>query len=196
MFFLDQFGYSSFDMGMISQILKNEVCEIFSYLNWNMLHPFMTDDTKSATISAAFGGDEWRQVSLLSGHEKEERFREIYLDALRNRGGASYAYPFAMRDNNDRVIYWLFFSTNSLRGLEEMKLAMWEVDRSGGFEFSDRHAHEVGKLFSYDDQRLANDLVKEFDGKPADIATIREFVLVNTPATKIKALGLLEKTAV
>ncbi|MBI1374814.1 MAG: three-Cys-motif partner protein TcmP [Phycisphaera sp.] len=78
LFFLDQFGYSSFSMGLIHRILKHDVCEAFSYLNWNLLHPFMTDATKHTGISKAFGGDEWKAVIGLSGQEKEERFRDIY----------------------------------------------------------------------------------------------------------------------
>lgn len=195
LFFLDQFGYSSFSMNLIGRILKNEVCEVFSYLNWNMLNPFMADTTKHTGICKAFGGEEWTEVLGLNGKTKEDRFRDIYLAALRGRAGATYSYPFAMRDQNDRVIYWLFFCSNNIRGLEEMKGAMWSVDRSGGFEFSDRHAQSVGKLFKYTDADLANDLVVALDGRSLTVGEIEEFVLVNTPACIYKrALGILERT--
>lgn len=195
LFFLDQFGYSSFSMSLVSRILSHEVCEVFSYLNWSLLHPFMADQTKHTGITKAFGGDEWMDVIELRGKEKEDRFREIYLTALRRRAGATYAYPFAMRDHNDRVIYWLFFCSNNLRGLEEMKRAMWKVDRSGGFEFSDRHAQCVGKLFKYEDAELANDLIEAMDGQTSTVGEIEEYVLVNTPACNYKrALQILERT--
>ena len=61
-FFLDQFGYSSFSMSLVKRILSHKTCEVFSYLNWNLLHPFMADSTKSIGITKAFGGDEWREV--------------------------------------------------------------------------------------------------------------------------------------
>lgn len=194
LFFLDQFGYSSFSMRLIGRILTHEVCEVFSYLNWNLLHPFMSDQTKHAGITRAFGGDEWMQVVDLHGREKEHRFRDIYLAALRKRAGVLYAYPFAMRDHSDRVIYWLFFCSNNLRGLEEMKRAMWTVDRSGGFEFSDRHAPSFGKLFKYEDAELANDLVAALDGQTRTVGEVEEYILVNTPACNYKrALGILER---
>jgi len=195
LFFLDQSGYSSFSMSLIRRILDHDVCEVFSYLNWNLLHPFMADKSKHEGISRAFGGDEWLSVIGLSGKEKEDRFRDVYLDALRNRAGAAYAYPFAMRDLHDRVIYWLFFCSNNLRGLEEMKRAMWGVDRSGGFEFSDKHAAMIGTLFNYEDQDLANDLVEAFIGQELTVGQIEEYSLVNTPACKYKgALKVLEKS--
>ncbi len=195
LFFLDQFGYSSFSMGLIRRILEHDVCEVFSYLNWNLLHPFMADQTKRAGITRAFGGNEWLPVIGLSGKQKEDRFRDVYLDALRNRAGARYAYPFAMRDHHDRVIYWLFFCSNNLRGLEEMKRAMWTVDRSGGFEFSDKHAAMIGKLFKYEDRDLASDLGKALGGQVLTVGQVAEYVLVNTPACKYKqALGILERS--
>lgn len=193
-FFLDQFGYSSFSMDLVHTILRNEICEVFSYLNWNLLHPFMSDPTKQAGITKAFGGDEWRQVIGLSGQEKENRFRQIYLEALRHRGGATYTYPFAMRDSNHRVIYWLFFCTNNIRGLEEMKRAMWDVDRSGGFEFSDKFVSDRSSMFEYGDGDLAKDLVADLKGRTLSVKDVGEYALANTPAYKyLEALGLMER---
>lgn len=194
-FFLDQFGYSSFSMSLVNRILKHDICEVFSYLNWNLLHPFMSDPTKRTGISRAFGGTEWEEVVSLHGQQKEDRFREIYVDALMHRGGAALVYPFAMRDDTNRVIYWLFFSTNNLRGLEEMKKAMWSVDRSGSFEFSDKFASSLGKLFSYGDDQLAADLHKTFAGKDVSVSDIERFVLVSTPAVNFKnALSQLQRS--
>jgi len=193
-FFLDQFGYSSFSMDLVNTILRHDICEVFSYLNWNMLHPFMSDATKHVGITRAFGGDEWREVIDLSGQEKENRFRQVYLAALRNRGGAKYAYPFAMRDSNHRVIYWLFFCTNNIRGLEEMKGAMWSVDRSGGFEFSDKFVSDRSSLFKYGPDDLARDLVTDLAGRTLSVKDIGEYALANTPACKyLEALGVMER---
>ncbi|GMU22514.1 MAG: hypothetical protein AMXMBFR13_26000 [Phycisphaerae bacterium] len=194
LFFLDQFGYSSFSMNLIGRILRHDVCEVFSYLNWNLLHPFMSDPTKEVGITRAFGGDEWKEVVGLSGKAKEDHFREIYLNALSERAGAKYKYPFAMRDRHDRVIYWLFFCTKNIRGLEEMKRAMWTVDRSGGFEFSDKHAAQLGTLFTYGDDALAKDLAASLEGRAMTIGEVQEYALVNTPACNFKkALRILER---
>jgi len=185
-FFLDQFGYTSFSMSLVNRILKHEICEVFSYLNWNMLHPFMADPDKRDGITKAFGGDEWLQVVDLHGQQKEDRFRDIYINALNRRGGAKYVYPFAMRDDSNRVIYWLFFSTNNIRGLEEMKKAMWGVDRSGSFEFSDKFATLLGRLFSYSEDQLAADLHKNFEGQEVSVEHVQLFALTSTPAVTFK----------
>jgi three-Cys-motif partner protein len=193
-FFLDQFGYSSFSMSLLRRILAYPTCEVFSYLNWNLLHPFMSDPTKAAGITKAFGGDEWRDVVGRSGADKEDAFREIYIAALKSRGGAEFIYPFAMRDATNRVIYWLFFSTNKLRGLEEMKRAMWDVDRSGSFEFSDKFASSMGQLFQYSPADLARDVHATFAGRDLTVEEIQRFVLTSTPAVKFKtSLEMLQR---
>lgn len=193
-FFLDQFGYSAFSMNLVQSILSHTTCEVFSYLNWNMLHPFMADPTKHHGITKAFGGDEWKEVVSLSGAVKENQFRDIYLAALRKRGGAAYVYPFAMRDSKHRVIYWLFFCTNNLYGLEQMKKAMWSVDRSGGFEFSDKFVSERSSIFEYSDGQLAADLVRDLAGKQMTVLQLKEYSLMNTPAAGCyEAFGLMER---
>ncbi len=193
-FFLDQFGYSSFSMGLVNRILAHDVCEVFSYLNWNLLHPFMTDQTKWSGITKAFGGDEWKSVIGLSGQAKEDKFKEIYMAVLQARGGAKYTFPFAMRDQHDRVIYWLFFCTNNIRGLEEMKKAMWTVDRSGGFQFSDKHSAQLGHLFTVDDEWLADHLFAEHENKTMSVGNVREYVLTKTSCHSFReALAVLER---
>jgi hypothetical protein len=42
-----------------------------------------------------------------------------------------------MSNSRDVTDYYLFYATNSLRGLMKMKEAMWKVDEGGEFNFSD-----------------------------------------------------------
>ncbi len=99
-----------------------------------------------------------------------------------------------MRDSNHRVIYWLFFCTNNIRGLEEMKRAMWDVDRSGGFEFSDKFVSDRSSMFEYGDGDLAKDLVADLKGRTLTVRDVGEYALANTPAYKyLEALGLMER---
>jgi hypothetical protein len=65
-----------------------------------------------------------------------------------------------MFDRHDVPLYWLIFCTNNIRGLEEMKKAMWRVDRSGTFRSSDRDEPSQLKMLddAYDDEWLADTL--------------------------------------
>ena len=193
-FFLDQYGYSGFSMGLVQRILAHDMCETFSYLNWQRMHPYFTDPSKAATFTQALGGDEWRQVQSLRDHERAARFKAIYIDALRQRAGAKYVYDFAMRGPDHRLIYWLFFCTNSLKGLEVMKKAMWKVDDTGRFEFSDRDADQ-GMLTRYTQPMLADDLARALRGRELTSEELKEYVLIYTPEYRFdEAVKILKQT--
>lgn len=194
LFFLDQYGYSGFSMDLVRRILRHGMCETFSYLNWQRMHPYFTDPSKAETFTRAIGGDEWREVQPLRDQARVQRFKSIYVNSLRQRGGAKYVYDFAMRGPDHRLIYWLFFCTNSLKGLEVMKKAMWEVDQTGRFEFSDRDADQ-GMLTAYTQAMLAEDIYTEFNGREVSAEELKEHVLTRTPAYRSgEAIRLLKQS--
>jgi hypothetical protein len=96
---------------------------------------------------------------------------------------------FLMFDKMGVPLYWLLFCTNSLRGLEEMKKAMWTVDRSGEFRFSDKESPDQLKLLdeSFDQNWLAGELQAGLAGRTLSAMEIKEHVLVETPCYLFKA---------
>jgi len=193
-FFLDQCGYSDVPMRLIRRIMAQPLCEVFSYLNWDHMHRFLADQNKWPSIDMAFGGQAWRDVLSRELTQRPTFMMEAYKRALREKGGSKYVSYFAMCDNTDKLLYWLFFCTNNLRGLEEMKKAMWRVDKSGGFRFSDREEPSQLRLFqNYDDRMLAKDLLSALQGKVLSVDQVKEFTLSETPACRYKsALKILE----
>jgi len=193
-FFLDQFGYSDVPMSLIRRIMDCPVCEVFSYLNWDHMSRFLSDKSKWSSMDSTFGDQEWRNVLHLDHSQRPRAMVDVYRRALKEKGSSKYVWHFAMCDDNDKLLYWLFFCTNSLRGLEEMKKAMWRVDQSGGFRFSDKEDPSQLRLFqNYSDNMLANDLFSAHEGKVLSVGQIKEFVLTETPAHKYKpALQILE----
>lgn len=192
--FLDQYGYSQVPIDIIRRIMAWPSCEVFSFINWRDLNRYLSDGTKWPGITRAFGGEEWKQVMELPQSQKQTRFRELYEKALRERAGVRYMCRFDMRDKNDKLLYWLFFCSNNIRGLEEMKRAMWKVDDTGQFHFSDRHADHPQLLAGFDEAWLADALFDEFRGRELSLQAIVEHVLVSTPCYLYNdALGILEK---
>ena len=61
-----------------------------------------------------------------------------------------------------------------------MKKAMWKVEPTGRFEFSDRDATQ-GMLTGYTQTMLAGDLDHQLRGRELDSETLREHVLTQTP---------------
>jgi hypothetical protein len=188
LFFLDQCGFADVSMKLIGRIMSQPLCEVFSYLNWDHMNRFLTDEGKWAAIDRAFGGNQWRRAL-----ELEHRYRATYMlmtykAALMAKAHSRYVWQFAMCDDTDKLLYWLFFCTNNLRGLEEMKKAMWRVDPSGGFRFSDKDDPSQLHLFSgYTDHALADELMLRLKGRTLPVGKIKEIVLTETPAYKFKS---------
>ena len=194
--FLDQFGYSAVPMDLIQRIMSHPQCEVLTYLFWRDLDRFITDPTKHAGITAAFGSDNWRPAIGLPGGGRERFMLQLYMKNLKQQAVSKYVWPFAMLDQNERLLYWLFFCTNNIRGLEEMKKAMWKVDQTGGFTFNDRDGFgQLKFLTAYTDDVLANDLARSLSGRDVRVGEIYEWVLTQTPAYKFKtALSKLFKS--
>jgi len=195
--FLDQFGYSAVPISLVAKIMAYESCEVFSYLEHQYLTRFISDETKHAGIDQAFGGTEWRPAIQMQLQQRDEFLLEQYKAALKNRGGAKYVSTFSMYDNRNQLLYRLFFCTNNLRGLEEMKKAMWTVDKSGTFRFSDREIEGQQLLFlngGFTDEWLAIELLRKFLNQSVTAMQIKEWVLTETPCVLFKtALDNMEK---
>ncbi|MCH7686542.1 MAG: three-Cys-motif partner protein TcmP [Planctomycetes bacterium] len=55
--FMDQFGFSGVSMKLISRIMQNSQCEIFTLLEYQGMNRFIQDESKAAALTRAFGGD-------------------------------------------------------------------------------------------------------------------------------------------
>jgi len=86
-----------------------------------------------------------------------------------------------MRSTNDTVIYDLFFATNSAKGFEKMKEAMWHADPSGTFSFSaGDDPSQLMLLGPSPGEDLARQLRKAFRGARVTGAQIDTFVTEQT----------------
>jgi len=75
-----------------------------------------------------------------------------------------------------------------------MKRAMWSVDRSGGFEFSDKFVSDRSSIFEYSDGDLQRCLVADLAGQTLPVKDIGEYALANSPAYKyFEALCKMER---
>jgi three-Cys-motif partner protein len=179
--FLDQFGYSAIPMELIEKILSGISREVFSFMNWRDLNRYLTDETKWPGIDRTFGGSEWREILDVESGKRSQRFLQLYDNALKGRGKASFSYSFSMHDQRDQLLYWLVFCSNSDRGLEEMKKAMWSVDDTGHFRFSDKHSGQFNLLPGFDQGWLAGALRSSLAEREMNVGEIRHYVLTETP---------------
>jgi three-Cys-motif partner protein len=190
LFFLDQFGYANVPMTLISAIMAHEKCEVLSYLNCKRMNAYLADQTKWPTITAAYGDDSWKAAINMIGAARQRHLIETYKASICKYAGVEWPRSFAMFGKNDELLYWLVFSTKNLKGLEQMKKAMWKADDTGSFRFSDRDvADPQGNLFFEDmksDQYQADALFKLLTGRTVSEPEMYKFVLTKTPFYKFK----------
>ena len=181
--FIDPFGYVDVSVKQIGELLRSPTSEAFIYLDSNSVNRFGTAGTNvDKHFETLFGTTEFRGAPP-SGHpDRMPYFIDLFRRQLKDLGGFTYTWSFAMRNQGNRIVNHMVFATNHLTGLDKMKASMWRVDPSGGYEFSDHLAgQEV--LFKPEPNfpALRAALLRRFGGQTVGIEDVRAFVIEHTP---------------
>ena len=181
--FVDPFGFSHTPFSTISKIMQNEKCEVLINFMFEEINRFLGHTDHVGTFNKLFGTSTWQVAAQEEGSDERRRaIHDVYLRQLKTV--AKHVRSFEMLNSGNRTDYFLFFATNSLRGLEKMKEAMWKVDESGSFQFSDyTDSLRLMSLFGTepDYELLTNLIMNEFSGKTISIAELEEWVIAETP---------------
>lgn len=174
--FIDPFGISDTPFSVVDKILKNKKCEVFINFMSGFLNRFGDLDLNKGHINDLFGTDAWQTEATRS----EEGFVEYYQQRLGII--AKYVRSFTMKNENNQTIYRLIFGTNSYDGLKKMKDAMWRVDKTGSFTFSDRTDPKQALLIPHEPNYsdLKRLIVNKFNGLDADIDDVERYVVIET----------------
>jgi three-Cys-motif partner protein len=194
--FIDPFGFKGAPFKLVQRLLKNPKTEVFVNIMADSINRFLDhpDPLIKNHIVDLFGTPQVLQI-LNSGNNGIFQLRALYQAQLEKC--AKYVRYFEMRDEDNRVIYYLFFATNNRLGHIKMKEAFWKVDGSTGYHFSDATNSNQLVLFEEDPSKdLAELLEAQFQGRKITVAVIQEYVEDHTPylATHMKkALRQLEE---
>lgn len=185
--FIDPFGYSHTPMSTISRLMKNEKCEVLINFMHDFINRFLAfeNEANEAHYDRLFGTGSWRMIieQQLTPRDRERQLHDLYQRQLQTTGGAKYARSFRMVNDRNHTEYYLFFGTNSLLGLDKMKQAMWKVDPTGTFSFSDLSNPDQPFLFSPVPEyyKLEALLQAQFSGKSVTVRQIEEYIIADTP---------------
>jgi three-Cys-motif partner protein len=181
--FIDPFGWTRAPFSIVQDILRQPKCEVLVTFMYEEINRFIGHPDQTANFDAFFGSCDWRDGIGLAGSRERNRFlHDLYLRQLKGAAGAKYVRSFQMCNKSGVTDYYLFYATGSLTGLKKMKEAMWAVDPSGEFTFSDATNPRQMVLFSgaprYED--LRRQIMTRFADRVATVAEIEEFVLAET----------------
>ncbi|WP_170213142.1 three-Cys-motif partner protein TcmP [Catellatospora citrea] len=194
--FVDPFGVSGLPMEVLANLMAFDRCELFVNYMVNPVVRFATAENIDDCLKGLFGTTEFLKAPAQG---REKFLHDLYERQLKDVCKFSFVRSFGMKNKTGNTIYYLFYGTRSLKGLEIMKDAMWKIDPGGGYRFSDRLAGQ-DILFTEEDLipgPLRNALASRFKNTTVTIAQIEEFVLVETPYRKAhirkQALTPMEK---
>lgn len=182
--FIDPFGFKGAPYTLVRRLLKNPKTEVFINIMADSINRFIDHPEPQITnhIVDLFGTPQVLQI-LNAGGNGIQQLRELYQSQLKQC--AKFVRYFEMRDENNRVIYYLFFATNNRVGHIKMKEAFWKVDSSTGYIFSDATDPNQLVLFETDPSiEVAKTLVEKFRGKTVGIHCVKQFIEEATPYTE------------
>jgi three-Cys-motif partner protein len=172
----DPFGVSDPPMSVLERILKNEKAEVYVSFMYEYISRFKATPEFEKPLTRLFGTEEWRAGVDLQGDEKKDFFYGLYEKQLR-KAGAKQVVHFDLYEGN-RLVYAIFFASQSWLGADKMKWAIWKVVPFGDFAFRGTQSGQL-PLFGVepDDKPLRKVLQDRFRGKGwIPISRIKEFV--------------------
>ena len=183
--FIDPFGFTGIPFDLIKRIMGNMKCEVLITFMYEEINRFVNDNRLWHSLYETFGTDKWKQVIPEKDPKKRtELLHTIYKEQLEKEANIKFVRSFKMINEFNKPDYFLFFGTNNIVGLKKMKEAMWKVDKSGSFQFSDA-TYNPNQPFLFEIKPNYNELkkvlLKEFKNKSVSVAKLESFILTQTP---------------
>lgn len=194
--FVDPFGIRGVSANLLKRFMLNPRCEILLTFMMESVNRFKEHPYFEAHLTKLFGSSDWKEC-LESGSSKEKdeclvvRFEDT-LDEM-----CSYHWRFSVVDERNKRVYFLYFGTNSILGLEKMKDAMYKVEPSGTFTFRTRTRGQMA-LFDIDTDEnfiagLRQQMLAELAGQQVPIEVLEDFVVAKTVYRKAHTKRTLQR---
>ena len=182
-FFIDPFGFK-IPFSYVTKVLRAQSCEVLITFMFEEINRFLSQEQQPDNFDELFGCTDWRKGNeIKSPRERVKFLHDLYQRQLTQAAGASFVRSFSMRNERNTMDYFLFFATNNELGLRKIKEAMWRVDESGTYTFSDATDPNQSLLFSTEPDRelLKRLIMSKFSGNETTPEEIERFVVHDTP---------------
>ncbi len=178
---VDPFGVKGVPYDVIRRLAAYKRSELLVSFMYEPVTRWLESTQFEPYLDAFFGSRDWRRAIPLEREARREFLLDIYVAQLK-AAGMQYVRTFEMRDHGNRTEYFLVFGTHHKEGLNVIKQAMWAVDPSGQFQFSDFTNHAQPTLFELEPNyhRLKTQITGRFKASTTTIEAIEDFVIVDT----------------
>jgi three-Cys-motif partner protein len=139
---VDPFGVSETPMSVIRRILAEPQCEVYVSFMSEFIGRFRATAEFGPHLDELFGTVEWRNgIDIGDSVVRKDFFYDLYERQLRE-AGAKQVVRFELYHGN-RLVYAIFFATQSTKGSDRMKQAIWKVAPFGDFSFRGTHSDQL-----------------------------------------------------
>jgi hypothetical protein len=181
--FIDPFGFK-IPFSYVTKVLRAQSCEVLITFMFEEINRFLSQAQQPENFDDLFGCPDWRTgIDIKVPRDRIRFLHDLYQRQLIQAGGASFVRSFAMRNERNTMDYFLFFATKNELGLRKIKEAMWRVDESGTYTFSDATDPNQSMLFAAEPNRefLKRLILDNFIGLEPTLSEIELFVVRDTP---------------
>lgn len=183
---IDPFGFKGVPMSLIAELLKHPKCELLFNLIFNSVTRHVHNEKVEHHMLELLGGADTSSIRGLSGIARRDAIVKLYVEQLKTAVGFRFVQPFEMWNDRNRLSTVLIPCTRHATGFLKMKEAMWAVDPSGRFTFSDVEASAPRELTLFTDDlgpsygELDRAIRFRFAGLQVGIETVETFVKEET----------------
>ena len=181
--FIDPFGWKGAPLSIVKKIMSYPSCEVLVNFMYEEINRFIGHPDQEQNFDSFFGAGDWRQALAIQVPAERNRFlHDLYAKQLHQAAAVEHVRSFQMKNDRDVTDYYLFHATNSFKGLQKMKEAMWRVDESGGFTFSDATDPDQLVMFERTPRFdvLRRQVLAAFAGRQVTVADVENFVVAKT----------------
>lgn len=182
--FIDPFGYAQTPFHIIEKLMEYPSCEFMMTFMYDYINRFIGEADRAPVFTKLFGTDEWTDIDKEETPEGRKRFiHDLYMKLLQRKASVKYLKSFEMMNIHNHTEYFLVYGTNHIKGLRIMKEAMWKVDPTGEYKFSDNTDPHQTVLFEKEPNyhQLKSAILDRYKGNRVRIESLEEFIIEDTP---------------
>ena len=139
---IDPFGVAGVKMSTIARLLENPRTEVYVSFMYEPMTRFIDHQNFEPHLDELFGSDNWRGARGISDPDARRAFLfDLFTHQLMAAGAAQVVH-FELYEGN-RLVYAIFFGTNSLEGCDKMKRAIWDVTDSSPYRFRGQNTAQM-----------------------------------------------------
>lgn len=180
--FIDPFGAEQNNLELTHRLLNLPKGEAVVFVPLTHFARFIKQTGIEETMNTLFGSEDWKQArELETVPERLALLVGLFRKQLKQ--SCQWVRAFEIVPAGGANTHFLFFGTNSKKGLERMKEAMWKLDPVAGQTFRDSTLADHPVLFSpeVDTGPLLAALKEQFGTKTFSIEEALDFALCETP---------------